>query len=156
MEWKNSMDGAISYPSENPGLRFLYLISSHPLSLHLPRLLRMYMYLCRPWSDLWLCGYRKRIKQIACMCSLFIANTNEKWAHPLPLGFCLLAHFLSRPITTSPFLTVKHLERVMVTTEPQERQVSAPLDHAVLEKTLRTRTTVSVHKILFMESTKYC
>lgn len=43
MEWKNSIDGAISYPSENPGLGFLLLIPSHPLSLHLPRLLRMYM-----------------------------------------------------------------------------------------------------------------
>lgn len=30
------------------------------------------------WSDLWLCGYRKRIKWIACMCSLFIAKANEK------------------------------------------------------------------------------
>lgn len=51
MEWKNSMDGAISYPSENPGLGFLLLIFSHPLSLYLLSaklcLLRMYMYLCR-------------------------------------------------------------------------------------------------------------
>ena len=30
---------------------------------------------------------RKRIKWIVCMCSLFIANTNEKWAHPFPLSF---------------------------------------------------------------------
>ena len=52
MEWKNSVDGAISYPSQNPGLGFLPLISSHPLSLHLRRLLRMYMYLCRCWLAL--------------------------------------------------------------------------------------------------------
>lgn len=52
MEWKNTMDGAISYPSENPGLGFLLLISSHPLSLHLPRLLRMYTYLRRHWLGL--------------------------------------------------------------------------------------------------------
>lgn len=31
MEWKNSVNGAISYPSENPGLGFL-LIPSQPLS----------------------------------------------------------------------------------------------------------------------------
>lgn len=29
-------------------------------------------------SDLWPCGYRKRIKWMACMCSLFIADSNEK------------------------------------------------------------------------------
>lgn len=104
-------------------------------------------------SDLWLCGYRKRIKWIACMCSLFIANTNEKWAHPLSLGFSLLAHFLSPDTTASPFLKVKHLERVTVTTQPQEKRVSAPKDHADLEKTLRTRTAVGDtahgHKILY-------
>lgn len=52
MEWKNSTDGAISYPSENPGLGFLLLISSHPFSLHFPRLLRMHVYLCRLWLGL--------------------------------------------------------------------------------------------------------
>lgn len=103
------------------------------------------------WSDLWQCGYKKRIKWIVCMCSLLIANTNEKWAHPLPLGFSLLAHFSSPYTTASPFHTVKHLERVMATTQPQERQVSAPQDHTDLEKTLQTRTTAGVRKILFMD-----
>lgn len=41
--WENSVDGAISYPSENPGLGFLLLIPTQPLPLHLPRLLRMYV-----------------------------------------------------------------------------------------------------------------
>lgn len=82
------------------------------------------------------------------MCSLFIANTNEKWAHPLHLGFSLLANFLSpcSCTTTFPFLTERHLERVMVTTQPQERQVSAPKDHADFVKTLRTRSAVGVLK----------
>lgn len=47
------------------------------------------------WCDLWLYTCRRRIKWRACMCSLFIANTNEKWAHPFPLGFTLVPYFLS-------------------------------------------------------------
>lgn len=63
MEWKNSMDGAISYPSENPGLGFLLPISSHPLSLHFPSLSAKDVQVSvktMAWSDLWLCAYRKR------------------------------------------------------------------------------------------------
>lgn len=108
-------------------------------------------------SDLWLCGYRKRIKRIACMCSLFIANTNEKWAHPLPLGFSLLSHFLSPYTTTSPFLTVKHLERVTVTTQPQESKC-LPLRTMLIwrRRCQRGPQWVSITYCSLTESTKYC
>lgn len=106
-------------------------------------------------SDLWLCGYRKRIKWIACMCSLFIANTNEKWAHPLPLGFSLFAHFLSPYTTASPFLTVKHLERVTVAT----RKASVcPLGPCWFwrRRCERGPQWVSIRCCSWTESTKYC
>lgn len=116
MEWKNNVNGAISYPSKKA-----WAFSSwFPVTLSPPfppsaKDVHVSVQTLA-WPDLWLCGYRKKIKWIACMCSLFIANTNEKWAHPLPLGFSLLAHFLSPFTSASPFLTAKHLERVMVTT----------------------------------------
>lgn len=153
MEWKSSVDGAISYPSEK--IQAWAFSSWFPVTLSpwIPHVCSGCTHVSEQTlarTDLWLRGHSGRIKHIACMCFLFTANTNEKWAHPLSLGFALLFHFLSPCTAASLFLTAKHLERVTVTTQPQESQVSAPQDHVDLEKTLRTRTTVGVREILFM------
>lgn len=80
MEEKNSVHGAMSYPSGNPELEFSPLCPQSPTpapfapcakDVHgaVPK---------SAWPDLRLCGYREQIKWIVCMCSIFIANTNEK------------------------------------------------------------------------------
>lgn len=125
MKWKNSVDGAIAYPSVNPELGFSPLPSQAPsLAPFVPCAKDVSGAVSTlAWSDLCPCGYRERIKWTACMCSIFIANTNEKWAHPLHFGYSPFAHFLSPDTADSPFLKVEHLDRIRLTAQPQERQV---------------------------------
>lgn len=96
MEEKNSIYGAMSYLSGNPELGFFPLCSQSPtLAPFAPCAKDVHGTMpTSAWPDLCLCGYREQIKWIVCMCSIFIANTNEKWAHPLPFGYSPFACFL--------------------------------------------------------------
>lgn len=81
VEWgKNSTDGAISYPSgkSRPGLSPLHPQSSSPPPFTPSAKDARASAQTLDLSDLWPRGYRRRIKWIACMCSLFIADSNEK------------------------------------------------------------------------------
>lgn len=128
LKWKNSIDGAISYPSGNPELGFSALPSQPPFPAPFAPCAKDVRGAAPTWawSDLCPCGSRKRIKWIVCMCSVFIANTNEKRAHPLPFAYSPFARFLSPDTTDSPFLKVEHLEGVRLAAQPQERRARGP------------------------------
>lgn len=74
------MDGAKSYPSgkSRPGLSPLDPQSASPPPFTPSAKDARASAQTLDLSDLWPRGYRKRIKWIACMCSLFIADSNEK------------------------------------------------------------------------------
>lgn len=154
MEEKNSVHAAMSYPSGNPELGFSPLCFQSPTPAPFAPCAKD-VHGAVPtsaWPDLCLCGYREQIKWIVCMCSIFIANTNEKWAHPLPFGYSPFACFLRLDTTKFLFLNLSIWKELDSPLNHKKGKSGAPEGHADIVNEVHSGCPFdTVHKVLHIK-----